>query len=51
LPAPDQAAEGKWIAEQTGGKLELVEGAGHYPQAELPEVTALLIVEFLKRGV
>ena len=45
---PDPAAEGRLIAEQTGGKLELVQGAGHYPQAELPEATTALILEFLK---
>jgi pimeloyl-ACP methyl ester carboxylesterase len=48
---PDPAAEGKFIAEQTGGRLELVEGAGHYPQTEMPEATAPLIVDFLKDSV
>jgi pimeloyl-ACP methyl ester carboxylesterase len=47
---PDPAAEGQWIAGQTGGKLELVEGAGHYPQAEMPEQTAPLVLDFLNRG-
>ncbi len=47
---PDPAAEGKFIAEQTGGRLELIEGAGHYPQTEMPEKTAPIIVDFLNRS-
>jgi pimeloyl-ACP methyl ester carboxylesterase len=46
---PDPVAEGKIIAEQTGGSLELIEGAGHYPQTEMPEKTAPVVVDFLKR--
>lgn len=46
----DPVAEAKWIAEQTGGSLELIEGAGHYPQTEMPEETAPLVLEFLKRS-
>ena len=48
---PDPIAEGKIIAEQTGGNLKLVEGAGHYPQAEMPEKTALIVIGFLKQSV
>lgn len=43
---PDPAAEGRIVAEQTGGTLALVEGAGHYPQTEMPEQTAPLILDF-----
>ena len=46
---PDPAAEGKIVAEQTHGSLELVEGAGHYPQTEMPEKTVPIIIEFLKQ--
>lgn len=46
----DPVAEGTFIAEQTGGNLELVEGAGHYPQTEMPEKVAPIIIEFLKRS-
>lgn len=42
-------AEGKYIAEQTGGELALVKGAGHYPQTEMPVETAQLILDFLER--
>jgi pimeloyl-ACP methyl ester carboxylesterase len=46
---PDPVAEGKYVAEQTGGRLDLVEGAGHYPQTEMPERTAPIVIDFLKR--
>jgi pimeloyl-ACP methyl ester carboxylesterase len=47
---PDPETEGKYIAEQTSGKLELIEGAGHYPQTEMPGITAPLIIDFLKHS-
>ncbi len=47
---PDPAAEGKYVAEKTGGKLVLVEGAGHYPQTEMPEKTAPIVIDFLKHA-
>jgi pimeloyl-ACP methyl ester carboxylesterase len=45
---PDPVAEGTYIAEQTGGKLELIDGAGHYPQTEMPEETTPIVIEFLR---
>jgi pimeloyl-ACP methyl ester carboxylesterase len=47
---PDPAAEGRYIAEHTGGNLALIEGAGHYPQTEMPEKTAPVVLQFLKRA-
>lgn len=47
---PDPAAEGRYIAEQTGGDLALIEGAGHYPQTEMPEKTTPIVIDFLKRS-
>jgi pimeloyl-ACP methyl ester carboxylesterase len=44
---PDPVAEGKYIVKRTGGKLELIEGAGHYPQTEMPEETIPKIIDFL----
>jgi pimeloyl-ACP methyl ester carboxylesterase len=35
------------IGRYTDVSLELIEGAGHYPHAELPEVTASAVVPFL----
>jgi len=49
LDFPDPAEEGRYIAGKTGGRLELIEGAGHYPQTELPEETAPIILDFLKQ--
>jgi pimeloyl-ACP methyl ester carboxylesterase len=48
---PDPATEGKIVAEQTGGTLALIEGAGHYPQTEMPEKTTPIVIDFLKRPV
>ncbi len=44
---PDPAAEGEYGAVETRGKLVLIEGAGHYPQTEMPEKTAPEILDFL----
>lgn len=41
-------AEAKWLAQALHGTYELIDGAGHYPQAEMPEVTAPLILSFLQ---
>ena len=37
---PDPVAEAKWIAAQLSAEVLLVEGAGHYPMAEMPEAPA-----------
>ena len=46
---PDSTAEARFIAEKTGGQLVLIEGAGHYPQMEMPDQTNPQIIEFLKQ--
>jgi pimeloyl-ACP methyl ester carboxylesterase len=43
---PDPTDEAKYVAEQTGGKLELIKGAGHYPQTEMPDTTAPIVIDF-----
>ena len=45
---PDPAAEARLIADRVGGRVFMVPGAGHYPQAEYPEIVAPAVVEFLK---
>jgi pimeloyl-ACP methyl ester carboxylesterase len=35
------------IGQHTRARLELIDGAGHYPHAELPQVTASAILPFL----
>ena len=47
----DPVAEGKYLAQHTGGKLELIEGAGHYAQTEMPEETVPLVIDFLRNSV
>ena len=44
----DPEAEAKWVAESLRGRYEMVQGAGHYPHAEMPEVTGPLILSFLQ---
>jgi pimeloyl-ACP methyl ester carboxylesterase len=39
--------EARWVAEALRGTYELVPGAGHYPHAELPEVTGPRVLQFL----
>jgi pimeloyl-ACP methyl ester carboxylesterase len=44
---PDPAAEARLIAVRVGGEVVMVPGAGHYPQAEYPEVVSPAVVGFL----
>jgi pimeloyl-ACP methyl ester carboxylesterase len=47
---PDPSAEAKFIVDTLGAEQLLVEGAGHYPQTEMPEEVAPAIVDFLSRS-
>ncbi len=42
------AAEAKRVAEAVRGEYRIIDGAGHYPHAEMPEVTVPLILDFMK---
>jgi pimeloyl-ACP methyl ester carboxylesterase len=44
---PDPAAEARFIVGRLDGEVVMVPGAGHYPQAEYPEVVTPAVVEFL----
>ncbi len=46
---PDPAAEARWVADRLGATVLMVPGAGHYPQAEYPEVVSPAVVEFASR--
>jgi pimeloyl-ACP methyl ester carboxylesterase len=46
---PDPATEAHWIADRLNGELLLVPGAGHYPQAEFPEVVSPAVLAFVRR--
>jgi pimeloyl-ACP methyl ester carboxylesterase len=45
----DPAAEARLIAERLGSEVVIVPEAGHYPQAEYPEIVTPVILEFLRR--
>jgi pimeloyl-ACP methyl ester carboxylesterase len=45
----DPAGEARLIARRLGAEVALVPAAGHYPQAEYPEVVGPRVVEFLDR--
>jgi pimeloyl-ACP methyl ester carboxylesterase len=46
---PNPGAEAEWIAHETGGRMALVEQAGHYPQAEMPHQVARILLEFMSQ--
>jgi pimeloyl-ACP methyl ester carboxylesterase len=45
----DASAEGRWVAESLGGELLLVEGAGHYPMTQAPDVVGPAIAAFARK--
>ena len=45
---PNPEAEAQWVADAVQGRYTMIDGAGHYPHAEMPEATAPLIVNFLQ---
>ena len=45
---PDPAAEARLIGERLHGEVSMIEGSGHYPQAEHPAETARAVLTFLR---
>lgn len=45
---PDAETEAKWVASRLRGSYRMIEGAGHYPHVEMPEITNPQIITFLK---
>jgi pimeloyl-ACP methyl ester carboxylesterase len=45
----DPAAEGQWVADQLRGDLLMVPDAGHYPQAQRPDLVNPAVLDFLAR--
>ena len=45
---PDPVAEARYVAERVGGRVVIVPDAGHYPQAEFPEIVGPAVVDFLE---
>lgn len=46
---PDPAAEARLVARRLNGEVLLVPNAGHYPQAEYPEIVRPAVIGFLGR--
>jgi pimeloyl-ACP methyl ester carboxylesterase len=46
----DPAKEAELIAARLHGDVLMVDGAGHYPHAEMPDETARPIIAFLRAG-
>lgn len=46
---PDPAAEAAAIAGATRGEVVMVDGSGHYPQADQPDVVADAVLDFVRR--
>ncbi len=44
----DPAAEAQWAAGQLRAPYRIIEGAGHYPHVEMPEIAVPMITGFLK---
>jgi pimeloyl-ACP methyl ester carboxylesterase len=46
----DPAAEADWVATHLHGKKLMVDGAGHYPHVEYPDVVAPVVIDFVKEA-
>lgn len=46
----DTLGEGRFVAESLGGRLEALEGYGHQPHEEAPELIAEFITGFDPAG-
>jgi pimeloyl-ACP methyl ester carboxylesterase len=44
----DPEGEAKWVAHNLRGTYTMIENAGHYPHAEIPEITGPIILSTLK---
>jgi len=46
----DPAVEAEWVATHLRGKKLMVDGAGHYPHVEYPDVVAGAVIGFMKEA-
>lgn len=44
----DPVAEARWIEGRLAARVQIVDGAGHYPQSEFPEATVPAIVDHVR---
>lgn len=47
---PDPVSEANWVATHLHGSKLMVDGAGHYPHVEYPQVVAPAIIQFMKEA-
>lgn len=47
---PNPLAEAHWIADRVSGRVLMVDHAGHYPQAEYPDIVGSTVLAFLKEA-
>jgi pimeloyl-ACP methyl ester carboxylesterase len=47
---PDPVAEARWLATELHAESLIVDGAGHYPHAEMPEQVAPTLLSFVARA-
>jgi pimeloyl-ACP methyl ester carboxylesterase len=47
----DATAEAEFVADELGGVIVMVAGAGHYPHAEFPEIVTPAVLDFLGSAV
>ncbi|MGB7874883.1 MAG: alpha/beta hydrolase [Anaerolineales bacterium] len=44
----DPEVEAKWVADNLKGTYTMIEGAGHYPHAEMPEIAGPMMLKFMQ---
>jgi len=44
----DPEKEARWVSTQLKGDYLMIQGAGHYPHSELPEITGPVVLEFIQ---
>lgn len=45
---PNPRAEAEWISERLNAPITFVEGAGHYPQAQHPDIVNPVLIDFCR---
>jgi pimeloyl-ACP methyl ester carboxylesterase len=45
---PDAKAEAAWLSSTLGARSLIIDGAGHYPQTEMPEQVAPALISFVE---
>jgi pimeloyl-ACP methyl ester carboxylesterase len=48
---PDAAGEARWLAAEMHAESLIIDGAGHYPHAEMPERVAPRLLSFIIEAI